>query len=158
MNVANYLINQEGKEWSKLLSGWLGLLPPSFTIWFVNRFGDVIAVFEDESVHLLNVGVGSIEQIADNREHFISLIGEHDNATDWLLVDLTDQCVAAGFTLKTNQCYSYKIPPILGGAYEVANVAPADLAAHYSFLADIYSQTKDLPDRTKVEIVVKNVS
>ena len=70
------------------------------------------------------------------------------------MIKLTDACVAAGLTLGPSQCYSFKNPPILGGAYSVENVWPADLAVHYSFQADICKQAKDLPDGTKVKIVI----
>jgi hypothetical protein len=80
----------------------------------------------------------------------------NENANDWLMIPLTDACVAAGLTLGTNQCYSFKNPPILGGEYAVDNIWPADLAVHYSFQADICRQAKDLPDGTKVEVVVTN--
>lgn len=39
MDVNDYLISQAGKDWRTLLSGWLEILPKSFTLWMVNRFG-----------------------------------------------------------------------------------------------------------------------
>jgi hypothetical protein len=154
MNVQDYLIDQEGKDWAALLSDWGILLPPSFTVWLVNRMGDVFVVFDDDSVNLLDVGNGMIERVADNREHFAVLIDQGDNAEDWLLISLVEACVGAGLELSPNQCYGFKLPPILGGSYAVENIVPTDLSVHYSFLADICRQTKDLPDGTKVRIVV----
>ena len=66
MNIRNYLIDQGGKDWGELLSGWLGVLPASFTVWLVNGFGDVFAVFEDGSAHILDVGTGVMECLADS--------------------------------------------------------------------------------------------
>jgi hypothetical protein len=154
MNIQDYLIDQHGKDWSEFLSGWSDLLPSSFTLWLVNRFGDVFTVFEDGSVHMLDVGTGVIERAADNRDHFTTRLDENDNAGNWLMIRLVDQCVATGLKLEHNQCYSYKVPPILGGEYAVGNVAPMNLTAHYSFLADIYRQTKDLLDGTRIKTVV----
>jgi hypothetical protein len=59
-NIENYLIDQTGKDWLELLSGRAPPLPESFTIWLVNRIGDVFAVFDDGSVHMLDVGVGTL--------------------------------------------------------------------------------------------------
>jgi hypothetical protein len=154
MNVHDYLIEQEGKDWNGFVSDWDFLLPSSFTIWFVNRFGDIVMVLDDGSVHFFDVGVGTVERVADNREHFCELMDLNDNANNWLMIPLTDACVAAGLTLGTNQCFSFKNPPILGGKYTVENVAPTDLAVHYSFQADICRQVKDLPDGTKIRVVV----
>jgi hypothetical protein len=58
MNIKDYLIDQSGKDWQELLCGWAEILPPVFTIWLVNRFGDVILVTDDGSVHLLDIGGG----------------------------------------------------------------------------------------------------
>ncbi len=156
MNLSDYLIDQAGKDWSELLSGWSPPLPSAFTVWLVNRFGDVFVVFEDESVHMLDVGGGTLTRLADSRDDFAAKIDQIEKAKDWLLLGLLDACVIAGITLKENQCYGWKMPPILGGEYAVSNVVPADLSVHYSFLADIYSQTKDLPDATRIEVVVRN--
>ena len=157
MLLTDYLIEQQGKDWAELLSGWVPPLPESFTVWMVNRFGDVFAVFEDGSVHMLDLGTGVLERLADSREQFCDLVDQEDNAKAWLMIPLTDACRNAGFTLSDNQCYGFKVPPILGGKYEMENVVPCDLSVQYSFMADIFRQTKGLPEGTKVEIVIRNV-
>ena len=41
------------------------------------------------------------------------------------------------------------------GDYALENIATVNLAVNYSFLSDIWQQTKDLPDGTRVKIVIK---
>lgn len=130
-------------------------MPTSFTAWLVNRFGDVIAVLDDGSVHLLDIGVGTFERVAQNRAHFAELVDEGGNVNKWLMIPLVDQCLAAGLVLRPNQCYGYKLPPLLGGEYTVQNVAAVDLAENYAFLSDLWRQTKGLPDGARVRITVK---
>lgn len=153
--IADYLIEQAWKDWSEYLSPWAGLISPSFTVWFVNRFGDIIVVLDDGSVHLLDVGVGTFDRIAADREEFLLKIDQDENANDWLMIPFVDACVAAGMILGPNQCYGYRMPPMLGGGYEIGNFVPLNIAEHYSFLADIWQQAKDIPDGTPVEIVVE---
>lgn len=155
MNINDYLIDQAGKEWGALLRDWVPPLPPSFTLWLVNRFGDAFVVMEeDSSVRMLDVGNGIFARVADSRSHFADLLDVDDHAANWLLLRLVDACREAGMSLSASQCYGFKVPPILGGEYEVANVEPTDLTVHYSFLADIYKQTKDLPGGTPIKTVV----
>jgi hypothetical protein len=155
MDINNYLIDQTEKDWGALLRDWVPPLPSSFTLWLVNRFGDAFVVSDDDgSVHMLDVGGGTLARVADNRAHFADLLDVDDNASDWLMIPLVDACREAGMSLQRGQCYGFKIPPVLGGKYEVANAEPTDLAVHYSFLADIYKQTKDLPDGTPIKAVV----
>ena len=156
IDVHDYLIEQPGKEWAELLSGYVSVLPRFFTVWLVNRFGDVFAVFEDGTVHMLDVGNCTIERVASSRDEFATLIDSGENANNWLMIPVVDRCVQAGMRLSESQCFGFKVPPILGGNYDIENIEPTDLSAHYSFLADIYRQTKDLPDGTKVRVVIAN--
>jgi len=154
VDVQYYLIDQSGKDWPELLSGWVPPLPEGFTIWLVNRFGDVVAVFDDGSVHMLDTGTGVITQLAVDRDDFIQKLDAGDNADIWLMISLVDECVSSGMVLGPNQCYGYKVPPILGGAYTVENCEPTDLSVHYSLMADICRQVRDLPDGTKISSVI----
>ena len=154
MDINDYLVDQAGNDWSNMLRDWTPPLPPSFTLWFVNRFGDAFVVDDGGSINLLDVGAGTYTHLAADRAQFAELLGHGDNANNWLLIPLVDACQEAGMTLGPGQCYGFKSPPVLGGKYEVANIKPIDLSVHYSFLADIYSQTKNLPDGTKIKIVV----
>ena len=153
MNINDYLIDQRNKDWSQLLSGWAGTLPESFTLWLVNRFGDAFLVLDDGSVHMLDIGGGQISQVADSRDHFANSIDLDDNANNWLMIPLVDQCATALPPLGESQCYGFKVPPMLGGEYILDNIEPTDLAVHYSLLADIHRQTKDMPDGTRVRLV-----
>jgi hypothetical protein len=156
MNISDYLIDQSRKDWQDLLSGWAEILPSVFTIWLVNRFGDVIAVLDDGSVHLLDVALGTFERIADSRDHLTDLADAGENANNWFMIPLVDQCVTAGLVLGPDQCYGYKIPPLRGGEYAAANVAPISIPEHYAFLSDLWRQTKDLPEGAPVKLVVKH--
>ena len=56
MNVNDYLIDQTGLDWAELLSDWHWLLPEDFTLWLVNRFGDLFIGLGDGSVQMLDCG------------------------------------------------------------------------------------------------------
>ena len=154
MNIHNYLIDPTGRNWSALLAGWKDALPPAFTLWLVNRFGDLFVVLDDGSVHMLDVGIGVRRRVADSRDHFGKLLDVGANARNWLMIPLVDACVSVGMVLGASQCYGYKHPPILGGVYNAGNVAPVDLGAHYAVLANLYRQTRDLPDGTPFRAMV----
>jgi len=157
MSIRDYLIERSGKDWKNLLADWAEVLPREFTVWLVNRFGDLFIVLEDGSVHMLDVGKGTLRRMADDRDKFCDELDRDDNAADWLMTGFVDQCVAAGLVLGPNQCDGYKLPPLFGGEYTIANVFPIDLREHYSVLGDMHRQTKDLPDGTRVKLVVTNL-
>ena len=154
MSIHDYLIDHRGLDWPSLFADWTWLVPKQFTVWLMNRFGDLFLVFDDGSVHMLDVGLGVRRRLADNRAHFSKLLEVGDNANTWLMIPLVNACVSAGMVPGgTTQCYGYKVAPILGGSYNVGNVVPLDLTTHYAILANLYRQTKDLPDGTPFRTV-----
>lgn len=156
MNINDYLIDQQGKDWPRLLRPWMPPLPASFTLWLVNRFGDVFVVDDDGDgrVSLLDVGSGLFSKVADNRDHFAKLIDQGDNAHNWLLIPLVDRCREQGISLADNQCFTFILPPMLGGKYSVSNVAPIEIDVHYAFSAEIYKQNQGSIGNPKTRSVV----
>ncbi len=154
MSIHDYLIDHDGFDWPSLIAEWTWLVPNQFTVWLMNRFGDLFLVFEDGSVHMLDVGRGSLEQVANSREEFQAKVDEDDNANDWFMIPLVDQLVAAGMTRKEGECYSYKQLPVLSGDYTVENACALPIAQHYGAYGSIHNQIKDLPDEAQVVLKV----
>jgi hypothetical protein len=46
----------------------------------MNRFGDLFVVFGDGTVHMLDVGAGTLNKLANSRDDFASKLDEGDNA------------------------------------------------------------------------------
>ncbi len=97
-------------------------------------------------MHILDVGRGTLERVADTRDDFVTRIDQDDHNNTWMMVCLVDACVKADVTIGPNQCYGFKIPPMLGGSYTVENMEATDLSVHYSLLGEIFEQTRDLPE------------
>src|SRR3954471_3050416 len=127
MNIHDYLISQAGKDWELLLKDWIPPLPRDFRLWLVNRLGDVFVLAENEHVLHLDVGTGECAEVARDREQFAQLVDTGDNAQRWFRISLVDACRRAGMQLGPFECYGFKIPPTLGGAYEVSNLTPTNL-------------------------------
>lgn len=150
VSLHDYLIEQGDLNWSAILAEWSWLLPPEFTLWLVNRFSDLFLVLPDGSVHMLEVGAGSLTRLADSREEFCAQMDEDDVAENRLLIPLVDNLVAQGVTLLPGQCYAFKIPPVLAGEYTVENVAPLSITDYLGAYASIHLQLRDVPDGAQV--------
>lgn len=140
MNVTDYLIDPANKDWSRLLAPWVPPLPPRFTVWLINRLGDAFVTDEAGAVLRLDVGAGTCLPVARGREHFAQLLDTADNAESWLRMSAIDACRRAGMRLGAFECYGFRIPPTLGGGYELRNLVPTNLAIHYSYQAYICKQ------------------
>jgi hypothetical protein len=152
MNVHDYLIDHSGFDWAQLLLGWGWLLPPEFSVWLMNRYGDLFLILPDGSVHMLDVGGGSLTKLAESKDDFACVIDEEGNAEDWLMIPLADRLVEAGAHLKPGECYSFVTPPILGGEYTVENTMVVPILEHFGLYACYHEQLRDVPDDTKVSI------
>ncbi|MFO1172723.1 MAG: DUF1851 domain-containing protein [Hyphomicrobiaceae bacterium] len=155
MNIRDYLIEQDGVDWQSAFETWRWLLPPTFTLWLVNRFAELVIVTPDGVVHFVDTSSGAIAVVAANREDFAVKIDESGNADDWLVIPLVDQCVAAGKILGPQQCFGYVIPPTLGGKFEIENVEVIDVEVYLHLTGQIHEQIKDLPEGAPVQIVAR---
>jgi hypothetical protein len=140
MNILDYLIDPAGQDWAGLLAPWSPPLPPRFTIWLVNRLGEPFVLSEAGQVIRLDVGAGKPEIVAASREEFARLLEAGSNAERWLRLRLIDSCRSAGMRLGPGECYGFRLPPTLGGRYEMTNLVPTHLAIHYSYQAYICKQ------------------
>jgi hypothetical protein len=155
LSIHDYLIEDQSLDWATLLSPWAGLLPREVTVWIVNCFGDLFLVYGDGAVHMLDVGQGKVEKVANSRDDFSNKLDEADNANQWLMIPFIDELVEAGIHLRPGTCYTYIKPPIMGGDYSVENTAVVPIEQHYGCYGDFYKQTKDLRDGTPVILLPK---
>lgn len=156
MNIHNYLIAHENCDWATMLRHWHWRLPPKFKVWLVNRFGDLFLILPNNSVQRLDIGTGTLSKVAENRDEFSRMADDPEKINDWFLIPVVDQLVASGKTLKPGECYCYRMLPILGGGYTVADFEVKDLAYVYAAFGPIHEKIKDLPDGTNIEFEVIN--
>ena len=154
ISINDYLIDQTGIDWQKAFETWLWLIPEEFTIWRVNRIADCFLVLDDGAVHMLDVGDGTFQKVAENRGDFENKMDEEENANNWLAVPLVDQLVETGVQLQSGQCYGFRKLPILGGNYTVDNFSPLSLSDYLGAMGSIHEQIKDLPDGSQVVLKI----
>lgn len=141
MDINDYLLDRGESDWTALLADWHWILPTRFTLWLVNRYGDLFLILPDDgSICMLDVGAGTLRRIARDREHFDALLREGNNASEWLMIPLVNDCVAAGLILPPGHCYGFKQAPALGGEYLPENTEVVDLYTHYSTLGQLHAQ------------------
>jgi hypothetical protein len=140
MNVNDYLLERGDSDWVALLADWHWILPPRFTLWLVNRYGDLFLVLPEGAVCMLDVGAGTLRQVAASEQDFDARLREGANAAEWLMMPLVDDCVAAGLELPPGHCYGFRKPPVLGGEYSLDNTEVVDLYTHYSVLGQLHAQ------------------
>ena len=136
---------------AELREHWGWLLSDQTEVFMASAMGDVFLEGEGSAIFWLDTGRGKLEMIAQSREGFMAEL--RAKADDWFLAFLVDELLEAGVVLDSDQCYGYKLLPVLGGKYEVSNVAPMSAGAWYGFSGYVHEQIKDLPDGAQVSLV-----
>jgi Domain of unknown function (DUF1851). len=146
MVVDSYLLRERIEAAD--IEGWRGLLPDRCGIIAANLFGDVFIRDGSGAIHMLDVGAGTIEPICESEAEFRTrCVADEDG---WLLRHLADRCRDAGLVPAPGQCYAFTTLPIFGGEYVPSNVWLCSWKEWLAVTADIYMQTKDLPDGTRI--------
>ncbi len=152
LDPLDYLIDQSGIDWHTCLKGWQHLLPSTFTIWLVNRFGDLFISYPDESIHHLDIQLGVITKRGENKKEFLENLLDGTNANEWLYMNYVDQAQNFAMLLKPGECYTFKIPPVLSGEFELENLTIAPVGDVLPFLSTVHAQIKDLPEGAAVNL------
>lgn len=132
---------------------WSWLVDPAMEAFMAAASGDVFFQAPDASIHWLNTSAGEFTQIALDRNEFLIRMRE-DGGTEWLMAPLIDALLDEGQVLGADQCFAFKVLPVLGGTYTPDNMTPMSAAGWYGFSGYLHQQIKDLPDGTRIQLRV----
>ncbi len=156
MNIEDYTIDHSDFDWPQLLASWNWLLPEEFTVWVMNRLGDLFIITNDGVVHMLDVGAGSFKQIAANKDEFCNMMNDPAFAANKLMIPVVDSLVQSELALSNGECYSFKMLPVFGGKYTVDNFVVKNAACHFAAFGPIHEKIKGLPDGSRVAFKIAN--
>lgn len=146
-------VDLSGQSSDDLLSNWRWLVPSTYSLNMVSAIGDGFLSDQDSHIYWLDVGSAELIRIADTRDQFDSLRQQPDSVEKWFVPLLVGDLLTSGKSLAVGQCFSYKIPLTLGGAFEPTNFDACDISVHFRTLGQIQRQVKDLPVGTPITSV-----
>lgn len=154
LNPLDYLIDQSKIDWHNCLAPWQAVLPDTFKIWIVNRFGDLFLELNDNSIHHLDIQLGTLTERGRDKKSFLENLLLKNNATDWLYMNHVDQAHNAGIHLKEAEIYTFRTPPVLSGEYVIENLTTAPATEVFPFLAHLHQHIKDLPEGAAIHLTL----
>ncbi|HEV7405893.1 MAG TPA: T6SS immunity protein Tdi1 domain-containing protein [Chthoniobacteraceae bacterium] len=134
-----------------LLSEWRWQINGGFQIILISSLGDLFLSDSAGHIHWLDSGAGRLNEVAAGLDEFQQLRQQPAYVAEWFAPRLVGAILQRGVRLAPGQCFSYKLPPILGGQMEPTNFEATDLCVHLSILGQINRRAKDLPDGTPIE-------
>jgi hypothetical protein len=95
-----------------------------------------------------------LAEIAASEEEFRRLASTEEKRREWFAEDDEMDAAKRGLTPSPQQCIAFKIPLMFAESGKPNNVYVADLYEQVSLLGDLHRQVSELPDGTKVRLVV----
>lgn len=143
-------LNPDGIAFHELLNEWRWLVPETMVPVVVSALGDLFLCDYDNSIHWLDTGAGKLTRVATSPDQFKQLMVQPENANEWFQPTLIGDLIESGQRLDQGQCFSWDLPPGLGGEFAISNLRPTDLRIHFSMFGQLFRQTLGLPDATPI--------
>ena len=134
-----------------LLREWVWLIGPRRFPILITALGDAfVQDADDGSVHLLSAGAGTLSRVSEDVDAFRQRLADQTFVLDNFVPRIIVALRTSGKSLSHGQLYSYRVPPSLGGAYNVDNLEPTDISVHFCLLGQINQRARDLPEGTVI--------
>ena len=131
---------------------WRWLLGDEWQPFLFSAIGDMFFTVAAGSVWWLSTATGSLEQVADSRDHFSTLL-QGESTDEWFLPGLPAALHAYGKPLGADECYSYTVFPVFKhGSFSVENMFAISAARHYAASGMLHESIRGLPDGTDAAV------
>lgn len=148
--LEDYILSREGTDTTRLLDDWDWLLEGPHRIVLVTRMGDAFLQDPEGRVIFLDTLEGRAKPAAPSLDAFNQRLAAGQIDPDWFSPDLLAIVQGRGDRLRSGQCFSYKVPPALGGSLDSSNVGIIDVVVHFSISGQLHRQIKDLKPGTRI--------
>lgn len=122
----------------RLLSSWRWLVRADFQPVLCTAAGDLFLQRGNGAVFWLDVGNGALRSVAPSGEALDEQAREPERFEEWFKPALVEAARRRTRALAPGECYSYALPPRLGGSASAENLAPRALAEHFDAIGRLF--------------------
>lgn len=132
--------------------GWKGLAPAEIVD--TNAFGHVIVRADDGSYWRIIPEEPTCERLASNKADFSRIWAEPNFAREWAMEPFRSRAMDALGEPAEGRCFWLKIPSVLGGKYEIENLATISRREALSVSGYLAKEIEDLPDGAQIRLKI----
>lgn len=126
-----------------LLADWKWLIPEDDTPLFISAFGDWVFGKPDGSLWALSLLEGTYEQVAKSSDEYNSLNKSEKWLNQIFIADWLPIAIENGLVPCKDECLGWKLHPLLGGQFAVANLQVFSMRVYQSIMGQLHRQLKD---------------
>jgi hypothetical protein len=153
LNVPEHLLVNISADQAELLLGdWRWLIGDDKNALLITASGDAFLADPHGNVLWLETGGGELVQVAGSIEDFQTALTDETNQREWLFAPVVAALRMSGKILEPGECYGFRMPAVLGGAYDGDNRVAISAREHFGFTGYLHRQIKDLPDGTQIKL------
>jgi len=115
----------------------------------VTAFGDVF-LRDSDGIWFLDTIEGSVKRVAADQEELEKLLNTEEGHSHYLAADLVTQAHEDEFLIEGSECYTFEVPPVLGGKLDLDNVVVMEFATALSIAGQVHLKVKDMPPGTEI--------
>lgn len=116
---------------------------------FTSPFGDVF-LQADNGFWFLDVLAGELRHQWSNQDELNAELNSRSGQDEYLMLTLASQAESAGLLPGKGEIYSFRIPPVLGGATDVGNIEVSDFVVALDIAGQVHKQVLTLPPGTPI--------
>ncbi|MEX2578597.1 MAG: T6SS immunity protein Tdi1 domain-containing protein [Verrucomicrobiales bacterium] len=144
-----FYIEPSSKDISMALDSWKWLpLGPKHPI-LVTAFGDIFLSAPD-GIWFLDTLEGNLNRVCDTREELTEILQTEDGENHYLFAGFVERAHREGMLLQADECYDFKINPVVGGAIEFDNLEPRNFAVAVNMAGQLHEQTRNMPEGARI--------
>jgi hypothetical protein len=129
---------------------WTGLNPAEIV--YINLFGNLIVKDVNGVFWRICPEELTCQKIATDFNKFAELWHEKNFRLNWEMARIVEIAEKKLGSLQKDDCYCFKLSPVVGGNYDAENLAKISLKELIAFSGDFAQQIKDIPDGGQIEI------
>ena len=126
---------------------WLGIEGKAPVL--ASLFGDVI-LQDPTGYWFLDTVEGRLTRTWVSQQEVQATLDTEEGQDQYLLGGLAMAAEASGLRLSDDEVYAFKVPPVLGGAFDLENVEVTDFVVAVNLAGQLHDQVKKLPPGTRV--------
>jgi len=149
MKLSDYALSRSSFSSDDLLSSWHWLVGNDAEVIVVTRAGDCF-LKKSDGIYFLCLAENRFEKACDTIDNLNGLLSDRDFVSSHFAPQSVDDFLAAGHSLDPTSVIGFKIPPFLGGSFDIENLESTDASVHFSILGQLAFKIKDLPDGTPI--------
>jgi len=153
LTLDDLLVSLADEHDGALLHDWAWLVGDAATPMLAAANGNMFYADGNSSsqIRILDAACSTVRDVCEKWDDFGTVITVMDNANEWLTPQLVGDLINTIGPLPAGHCFGFKVPPCVGGSFDLDNFEHTSLPIHFGLLGQIAAQVRQYPDGTPIQ-------